>query len=235
MQSPRTLLAFLWLVILLQIPLTAQNQPAQKLGAENETCQRLLSQAAPKKLIDDDTTILWDMHRACDPDDDRSLLQLEQVNEGQDGLRRFLRLSDLAKAAFNAGEFQKAEAYATELVSNASRWSPTYKDGQTFPNGTAIHDGNLILGRLAVKQNDLAAAKRYLLAAGETAGSPVLGSFGPNMSLARDLLLRGESETVLEYFRLCRNFWSSHLSRLDQWSAIVKKGGLPTFGANLLY
>ena len=31
-------------------------------------------------------------------------------------------------------------------------------------------------------------AKRHLLAAGRSSGSPVLGSFGPNMSLAKDLL-----------------------------------------------
>ena len=234
MWSPRTLPAFLWLIMLLQIPLTAQDQRAQNAGAENETCQMLLSQG-PKPLIDDQAIILWNMRRACDPADSRSLSQLEQAIEGQDERHRFFHLSELAKTAFNAGEFGKAEAYAGELLLNASKWSHSYKDGKVFPDGSAIHDGNLILGRLALRHNDLAAAKRYLLAAGQTAGSPVLGSFGPNVSLARDLLVRGEFAIVLEYFKLCRNFWDPQFSHVDEWSAIVKKGGMPTFRSNLLY
>ena len=62
-----------------------------------------------------------------------------------------------------------------------------------------------------------------------------MDTFGPNMSLARDLLEQGEKGVVLEYFELCRNFWKMHRGRLDAWATTVNDGGMPDFGGNLLY
>ena len=78
-------------------------------------------------------------------------------------------------------------------------------------------------------------AKLRLLASGRTKGSPTLDSFGPNMSLAKDLLERGEREVVLEYFKLCSAFWKRGADRLDAWTAEIKQGQIPDFGANLDY
>jgi hypothetical protein len=60
-------------------------------------------------------------------------------------------------------------------------------------------------------------------------------SFGPNMSLAKDLLQEGEQQAVLDYFGLCHEFWKSGEKKLDQWSQEVNAGRLPDFGANLVY
>ena len=57
--------------------------------------------------------------------------------------------------------------------------------------------------------------------------------YGPNMSLAKDLLEKGERQVVLDYFALCRRFWN--YGRLDDWSQQVKEGKIPDFGANLVY
>jgi hypothetical protein len=92
-----------------------------------------------------------------------------------------------------------------------------------------------VLGQCALRQGDIAQAKEYLLASGRTSGSPNLGSFGPNMSLAKGLLERGERDVVLEYFDLCKEFWASHLDILQDWSEQVKQGEIPDFGANLNY
>ena len=62
-----------------------------------------------------------------------------------------------------------------------------------------------------------------------------MNSFGPNMSLASDLLEKGEREVVLEYFELCRKFWQLDMGRLDKWSQEIKSGTIPNFGANLVY
>ena len=102
-------------------------------------------------------------------------------------------------------------------------------------NGDVVHDGNLVLGRIAVDEGRIEDAKRLLLAAGKSSGSPVLGSFGPNMSLAKDLLEKGEQETVLQYFEMCRKFWSSGGGKLDEWTKDVQAGRIPDFGANLIY
>ena len=79
----------------------------------------------------------------------------------------------------------------------------------------------------------MGAARRELLAAGKTPGSPQLNSFGPNVALANALLKRGEREAVLEYFAECRTFWKMGTQSLDRWSDVVRQGGIPEFGVNL--
>lgn len=138
-------------------------------------------------------------------------------------------LTSLPVMAFDAGDMAKARLYAeqllTELGSDRSQWS----------YGDAVHKGNLILGRIAVREGRLAEAVTFLRASGDTPGSGVLNSFGPNMSLAKDLLERGEVEAVLNYFEACRLFWKMGGSRLDAWSKDVQAGKIPNFGANLRY
>jgi hypothetical protein len=158
--------------------------------------------------------------------------KLEQLEKAApaSGLERFYALGNLAKAAFDAGDFIKADAYAHELLSDAADYPKDWNDGN------AIFFGNMVAGRVALRRDhDTESARSFLLAAGGTKGSPQLNSFGPNMSLAKDLLEAGERETVLEYFTLCRSFWKMGTQKLDDWSAAVKGGGMPDFGANLVY
>ncbi len=58
-----------------------------------------------------------------------------------------------------------------------------------------------------MKPNSPCGWKKYLIAAGKSPGSPQMDSFGPNMTLAKDLLEKGERDAVLEYFMRCRKFW----------------------------
>jgi hypothetical protein len=147
-----------------------------------------------------------------------------------EGLQRFYGLKEAAQAAFDAGDLNAAENYAHELLADA----PSYPKDWNY--GNAIFFGNMLLGRVALlRDKNVALARNLLIASGKTPGSPQLNSFGPNMSLAKDLLAAGERDTVLEFFGECRSFWKQHLSKLDQWAATVKGGGDPDFGANLLY
>jgi hypothetical protein len=91
-----------------------------------------------------------------------------------------------------------------------------------------------VLGRLALLNDDVPEAERFLLLAGEIPGSPVLHSFGPNMSLARELLKRGRRDVVLQFFANCKAFWKMGYP-LDTWTTQVQNGQLPIFGANLAY
>ena len=102
--------------------------------------------------------------------------------------------------------------------------------------GNAVFFGNMVIGRVALRRDkNTFLAKSSLLASGETSGSPQLNSFGPNMSLAKDLLEQGERDTVLEFFAECRKVWKLGYDKLDAWTANVRGGGIPDFGANLLY
>ena len=137
-------------------------------------------------------------------------------------------LIPLAKSAIEAGEIEQARAWAVQLLSQGTT------DKKDWNYGNAIHHGHIILGRIALLSGNLAEAKEHLIAAGETPGSPQLNSFGPNMELAKELLEKGERDAVVQYFQLCANFWKNH-SQLDNWTATVKGGGIPKFGANLVY
>jgi Flp pilus assembly protein TadD len=142
---------------------------------------------------------------------------------------RFYRLDELTKAAFDAGEDAKAAQFADELLQAAAP-----REGD-WNYGNAIHHANNTLGRIALKKGNTKTAAEYLLKADQTPGSPQLDSFGPNMSLAKELLEAGQRDSVLQYFELCRKFWDSHGEVLDKWANQVKAGEVPNFGANLVY
>ena len=50
-----------------------------------------------------------------------------------------------------------------------------------------------------------------------------------------DVASVSETEAVLEYFDACRAFWKMGAAKLDAWSAAVRAGRTPDFGANLVY
>jgi hypothetical protein len=143
--------------------------------------------------------------------------------------KRFYALDDAAKQSFETGHVEEARKYANELLTLV----PHFVNNWNY--GNAIQDGNLVLGRIALREGRVDEAKKRLLETGSGPGSPQMNSFGPNMSLARDLLQKGERDTVLQYFELCRKFWKMDFGKLDGWSGEVKAGKLPDFGANLVY
>ena len=142
---------------------------------------------------------------------------------------KFYALRDAAKESFSLGKIEDARKFAKELGEVA----PKYQSNWNY--GNAIHDFNLVLGRIALTEGRLAEAKQHLIKAGKSPGSPQLNSFGPNMSLAKDLLNKGERVGVIEYFELCRKFWKMGEKRLDQWTQELKSGKTPDFGANLFF
>lgn len=157
----------------------------------------------------------------------KALQEFEEALLATDAEQRRFQLVEVAKTAVEAGELEKARAYAQELLTTAQQGG--------WNSGNAIHHGHLILGRIALREGIGEQAKEHLLQAGATHGSPQLSSFGPNMMLAKELLEQGETEAVLEYFELCGKFWKSSQGRLEQWAEVVKAGGIPDFGANLHY
>jgi hypothetical protein len=143
--------------------------------------------------------------------------------------RRFFILGDAAKSAAEVGEMTKAKEYALELLDLA----PCFQTNWNY--GNALHDGHMVLGRVAVASGNIEGAKQELLEAGRTPGSPQLDSFGPNMALALDLLRKGERPAVRQYFAECSTFWKLGRRRLESWTSLTKLGITPDFGANLLF
>lgn len=141
---------------------------------------------------------------------------------------RFYKLPTLAKAAFSAGDLSKATKYAGAAITDAA----TFKD---WAHGNGIHHGHVVLGRVALAQGDAKLAVHHLLEAGRSPGSPQLNSFGPNFSLADDLLQAGDRESVLEFLDLCRRFWSYGAKALDAWRTQIHAGQRPNFKATWKY
>ena len=142
------------------------------------------------------------------------------------GMEQEVILASVAESALAGGDREKAGTYARRMLD---------APGSGWNRGNNIHKGNIILGSLALQANDIEEAGRRLLEAGRTPGSPQLASFGPNMALARDLLQRGERDTVLQYFDLCGVFWPGGKAKLQAWAAAVREGRTPEFGGNLAY
>ena len=155
-------------------------------------------------------------------------LQHLEMLAGRDASTRNPLLARLAKAAFATGDIQRAQGLANEALEAAHH-------GVFWWTGDAIHQGNIVLGRIALARSDIEGAKRYLLAAGRTPGSSSLDSLGPNMRLAKDLLERGEKDCVLEYLEECGRFWTGNRGKLPEWIALIKAGLKPDFGRNLDY
>lgn len=152
---------------------------------------------------------------------------------GRLGLRyaRLLSLQGIATRAFERGDHEMAVRLARELLALAEQ----YRDDWSY--GNALHHGHLLLGRVALARGDLAGAAAELLEAGRTPGSPQLNSFGPNMTLARELLGSGQTAPVREHFSLCRRFWLPQFAnpKLKEWDADVVAGREPRFGPHLRY
>lgn len=118
-------------------------------------------------------------------------------------LYRFYNLSSFISKAYRKGDYAKAEALAEEYLelAKSARGDWNY--------GNAIHTSHQILGLIRLKEGQIEQAKKHLLAAGRTPGSPQLNSYGPSLVLARELLLQGEREVIVRYLDLVARFWAS--------------------------
>ncbi len=138
---------------------------------------------------------------------------------------------NIAIASLEAGDIASAKRLAEGIVRNNSNH----------------HEANTVLGRVALQEGDLKTAKIYLLKSAKTPGSPQLKSFGPNFSLARELLEKGEKSAVLEYLDMVGKFWANpenvdrsnhnsvrvvqeHAEQLSKWKNEIIKGKIPQDG-----
>ncbi len=159
------------------------------------------------------------------PDNKKAAIEL---NNAKDERTRFYALNDAAKKSFEAKDYIKAEQYANELLKLANKYPKDWN------YGNAIYDSHMVLGRLALINNDMKAAKEHLFLSASTPGSPQLDTFGPNLSLAKDMLEKGQKDAVVEFLNQCKRFWM-HQERVDDWVRVIKEGKIPDFGANLIY
>lgn len=149
----------------------------------------------------------------------------DAIGKESDLRRNCYMLDDLAELAFNAGFLDEASEAALKCLSLA------FTFGDDWNDGNAVHNSNVILGRIALKKGDIEAAKKHLSLAGDTPGSPQLNSFGPNFSLAEELFAVGAVENVVDFLEACKKFWSAdcECGALERGIGQIRSGEIPNF------
>lgn len=134
---------------------------------------------------------------------------------------KLLLYADLADAAYLMARDDKAGEYASALIAKtpATDWNWS----------NAAHDGNTVLGLVALREKKPKEAVACLIQSGDVKGSPQLNSFGPRMELAKALLEAGERDAVLDYLEEVGRFWKTGEKRLADWAALIKAGRTPEF------
>lgn len=146
-------------------------------------------------------------------------------------LFRQFNIDKWAWQALKKGDLARAQALAEECLCLNS------KDKSSWNYGNAVHEAQQVLGMVRLRQGDVKAARRHLLLAGASRGSPQLDSYGPQMILAREFLLRDERKIVLRYLRGVRKFYvdantGSEVKAMNEetmvaWEMEVKAGRVP--------
>ncbi len=95
--------------------------------------------------------------------------------------------------------------------------------------GNAIYTANMILSHIALEQNDVPGAKRYLFEAISTPRAQTIEQFGLETSVAQNLLQRGELDAVLEYFKRGRHLWPQGGALITRWENAIRLGRMPNF------
>ena len=162
-------------------------------------------------------------------------IDLEMATSGN---IKLMRLGMVAKAALEAGLNDEAKSYAEQTLALAREDRFKNARPNTFESeseGDAVFLGNFVLGRLALLDNNVDEAEKYLLLSGQiTHGQPTF--WGPNMTLARELMKRNRTKAVLQFMEEVKQFWrpDCHGPEIaDQWIAMIVAGKLPD--GNLTY
>jgi hypothetical protein len=150
-----------------------------------------------------------------------------RADESTRSQRHFYDLSQVVEQAARSGTaagIKKGQASAEELSKLAGSFS------YDTEYGNAVHYYHLVLGRLALQSGDVEGAKSQLLQAGKAPSSPQLAAFGPDMTLAQELLQRGETAAVLAYLSECEELWLAKPNPLAEWEATIRSAAIPDFG-----
>jgi hypothetical protein len=135
-------------------------------------------------------------------------------------------------------------AYLPEARAMGQRMLDHLPTTNSWDYGNVVFSGNELLGRVALRESKLDEARSYLRAAGRAPSSPQLGSFGPELTLPRELLEHGDPadrEAVLGFLDDIAHFWAhpipgnansqrvseDHLKQLETWRQEIRAGQIP--------
>ncbi len=123
--------------------------------------------------------------------------------------------------AYHGGDLIGAKRLASQLLEAAD-------DFPTDPaHGEAVHRADIVLGEVAMHTGQTDRAAGYLADAAKVTAWPALAATGPDLSLAKELLAKGERSPVRDYLIACEAFWPGGRERLRRWVATLDAAGTP--------
>lgn len=133
-------------------------------------------------------------------------------------------MPELALLAFKLEKYDRAKQLANEANLEFGA------DDTRIGYGTIVHKGNIILGKIAFRENNLEKAKEHLLISVRVPLRLKYGSVAyPDLELAEELLKKGEKETVLEFLKLCEGLIGTDTESLKKWQKEIGQGKTPDF------
>jgi tetratricopeptide (TPR) repeat protein len=131
---------------------------------------------------------------------------------------RIRRLQSLPSAAFEAGELDKAEAYARQLL-DLEGASPEIR----YFKSDAAHTAQSTLGRVALKRGNTDEAKRWLMLSAQSTNLTFVSNIDSSIKLAKDMLEQGERQAVLDYLQLCKRLGPG--DQAEEWRREIQRTG----------
>lgn len=139
----------------------------------------------------------------------------------------FYAVAAAAFGAYDLENFSEAEAIAHRAIQLASLFE------ENWNAGNALFAGHTVLGLLALRRGDVELAIQELHTSAKNRGSPQLGSFGPTMRLAKELVELGKTEEVIAFLNQCLAFWKLGGPWVEVWEKKIRRGLVPNFFMSL--
>ena len=136
--------------------------------------------------------------------------KLNQVQQ-----KKFLQANTVLAARFDQPETARNYIQQYENLRNALPVSQQ--------SGDALHQINIAKGWLALRDADDKSAIHFLIESTKVKGSPLLSSFGPDMTMVRELYKRGKIQATLDYLTLSESFWKSDSAKDNRavWRTLI--------------
>lgn len=126
--------------------------------------------------------------------------------------------AQLAEYAYDAGELATARLHAEKVL----------KSGDD--DGDLLHTAHTVLGRVSLREGDTERAKFHLLTSLKEKRGAVINSFGPEFSLAKELLAAGERDSVVSYLDQCLKLdLPDERVNFRKWQEEIDQGLPPSF------
>jgi hypothetical protein len=241
-----------WLALVADAPADLQlaRGAAAFVAAESlDEGKRLLKAAIAHKP--DDAKLWLDLGRMSQDPGER-LAAFEKARDAGETLPNLLVW--IAKTSFEAGQYEKSQLAAGELMQLVDEARAHFGDKLDWPERGAEfwkrarsvaaddeaaselvdahsqhsyrkHWAHTVLGLLACRNDDVDRAVSHLRASADVRPEYRLSSYGPSLDLVREVCARGRWDEGLKYLRVWEDAWDD--PRLREWIAAVEEHRIP--------